>query len=182
MAYRNGTYVAFHARATSDPTASDMKYYNLLRAWHVRDDNDFKFVNSHEKAGVTDSASKERLRNVLRDRLNNSKNMILILGTTTRFDTDWVPFEIEHAIDKCGLPIIAVYPDCQYIMAPWELSAYWPPELAARIQSGTVRAIHIPFRREPLVDAIGFDLDNLPQFPLTYYSREAYQSFGIDVP
>lgn len=95
------------------PDGPHTRYYNLLRAWHVRDDNDFKFVNSHEKAGVTDSASKERLRNVLRDWLNNSKNMILILGTTTRFDTDWVPFEIEHAIDKCGLPIIAVYPDCQ---------------------------------------------------------------------
>jgi len=28
MAYHNGTYVAFHAGGTTDPTASDIKYYN----------------------------------------------------------------------------------------------------------------------------------------------------------
>ena len=31
MAYRNGTYVAFHAGGITDPTESDIKYYNLLK-------------------------------------------------------------------------------------------------------------------------------------------------------
>ncbi len=89
MAYRNGTYVAFHADGTSEPTESDMKYYNLLRAWHVRDDNDFQFVNSHDKtAAVRDSSSRDTLRRRLVERLNNSKNMILIIGKTTWQDTD----------------------------------------------------------------------------------------------
>ena len=30
------------------PIVSDMKYYTLLKEWKVRDD-DFSFVNSHEK-------------------------------------------------------------------------------------------------------------------------------------
>ena len=108
MAYRNGTYVAFYAAGTSDPTASDMKYYNLLRAWHADDDNEFYFVNSHDKgAAVRDSSSKQRLRDVLAERLRNSKNMVLILGQSTQFDTDWVPFEIAYAVDSCNLPIIA---------------------------------------------------------------------------
>jgi hypothetical protein len=76
-----------------------MKYYNLLRAWHVRDDNDFRFVNSHDKAAaVRDGSRRETLRRTLVERLGDSKNVILILGATTRFDTDWVPFEISHAI------------------------------------------------------------------------------------
>jgi hypothetical protein len=32
MTYRNGTYVAFHANKTKQPTESDIKYYNLLKA------------------------------------------------------------------------------------------------------------------------------------------------------
>src|SRR5713101_1705961 len=119
MTYRTGTYVAFHAAGTSDPTASDMKYYNLLRAWHEDDDCDFHFVNSHDKAAaVRDSSSKQRLRDVLAERLRNSKNMILILGKTTRFDTDWVPFEITYAVDTCEIPIIAAYPAYAYIRNP----------------------------------------------------------------
>ena len=183
MAYRSGTYVAFHAAGTSDPTASDMKYYNLLRAWHVRDDNDFTFVNSHDKAAaVRDSSSKQRLRDVLAERLRNSKNMILILGKTTRFDTDWVPFEIAYAIDTCELPIIAAYPEYQYIQNPQSHAAEWPLALAQRIQNGTARVIHVPFKREPLADAISqFSHDSLPTSGLSYYSREAYASFGITI-
>ena len=111
MAYRNGTYVAFHAAGTSDPTASDMKYYRLLNAWNVRPDRDFHFIDSHNKAAaVRDTSSKERLKVVLSQRLRNSKNMILILGQTTRFDRDWIPFEIAYAVDNCRIPIIAAYP------------------------------------------------------------------------
>ena len=32
----------------------------------------------------------------LPERLRNSRNMVLIVGETTRFDTDWVPFEIDN--------------------------------------------------------------------------------------
>jgi antiphage defense system Thoeris ThsB-like protein len=60
MSYRSGTYIAFHAGGTTDPTASDIKYYRLLKAWHENDDIEFRFVNSHEKvAGVRDTSTKE---------------------------------------------------------------------------------------------------------------------------
>lgn len=183
MAYRSGTYVIFHAAGTSEPTASDMKYYNLLRAWHVRTDNDFRFVNSHEKAAaVRDGSKRETLRRVLVERLGDSKNVVLILGKTTRFDQDWVPFEISHAIDVRGLPIIAAYPGYDYIQDPAALAGFWPAALATRINSGTARVIHIPFRQEPLADAVGqFSFDFLPNSGHSYYSSEAYASFGIVV-
>jgi hypothetical protein len=183
MAYRSGTYVAFHAAGTSVPTDSDMKYYNLLRAWHVHPNNDFNFVNSHEKAAaVRNSSSKQRLRDVLAERLRNSKNMILILGQTTRLDHDWVPFEISYAIDTCKIPIIAAYPSYEYIQAPNQLSALWPQALADRIRTGVARVIHIPFKQRPLTDAVRqFTHDALPSGALVYYTREAYASFGIRV-
>ncbi len=181
MAYRNGTYVAFHADGTSEPTESDMKYYNLLRAWHVRDDNDFQFVNSHDKtASVRDSSRRETLRRRLVERLNNSKNLILIVGKTTWQDTDWVPFEIEYAVDECRIPIIAAYPSSDYIMAPAELRSLWPTALEARIDSKAARVIHIPFRQEPLTAAVSqFDLSNPPSTSLSYYNRETYQRWGF---
>lgn len=160
-----------------------MKYYNLLRAWHVRDDNDFRFVNSHDKAAaVRDSSRRETLRRTLVERLGDSKNVILILGATTRFDTDWVPFEISHAIGVRGLPIIAAYPGYEYIQDPAALSAFWPSALATRIQDGTARVIHVPFKQEPLADAVSqFSFDSLPTSGLSYYSAEAYGSFGVVV-
>jgi hypothetical protein len=180
MPYRNGTYVAFHARGTSDPTESDIKYFNLLKAWHVRDESDFEFVNSHDKgAAVRDSSRRERLRNVLSERLRNSKNMILIIGQTTRFDTDWIPFEIAYAIDNCNLPIIAAYPDYQYITQPALLSPLWPLALETRIRSGSARVIHIPFKQEPLIDAMRFDYDNPPETGLNFYTLETYMRWGI---
>jgi hypothetical protein len=184
MAYRNGTYVAFHAAGTSDPAASDMKYYNLLRAWHVREESDFQFINSHEKtAAVRDSSTRETLRGRLTERLRDSKNMILILGETTRFDTDWVPFEIEYAVDECRIPIIAAYPGYEYILAPAALAPTWPRALASRISDGRAHVIHVPFKEQPLANAVSrFDYDNYPPGGgLGYYSREAYQSFGIQV-
>jgi hypothetical protein len=124
MAYRNGTYIAFHAAGSTDPTASDIRYYRMLKAWHEHDDIEFRFVNSHEKtSGVRDTSMKETLRRSLRERLNNSKNMVLIVGPTTRMDVDWVPFEIAHAVDVCKIPIIAAYTGYEKITMPSQLSA-----------------------------------------------------------
>jgi hypothetical protein len=74
MAYRNGTYVAFHANGTNIPGQSDMKYYQLMRAWSAHPDDDFTLVNSHEKAAaVRDTSTAATLRRSLHARLANSK-------------------------------------------------------------------------------------------------------------
>ena len=123
MAYRNGTYVAFHAGGTTDPTASDIKYYNTMKMWSANKNIDFSLINSHEKtSAVWDSSARNTLRRALVTRLNNSKHMVLILTTETKNDTDWVPFEIAYAVDECQMPIIAVYPDFDSILAPEQLS------------------------------------------------------------
>ena len=184
MAYRNGTYVAFHAAGTSDPTASDIKYYNLMQAWKELDSTEFSFINSHDKAAaVRDTSSRQRLRAVLAARLRNSRNMVLILGKTTRFDEDWIPFEISYAVDTCEIPIIAAYPAYALIRRPETHVSEWPAVLAERIQSETAHVIHVPFKQAVLVAAIGqFDHNNYPLGNgLGRYSDEAYAQFGINV-
>ncbi len=186
MAYRNGTYVAFHAGGTTDPTASDIKYYNTLKMWSVNKNIDFTLINSHEKtSAVRDSSTKETLRRSLLARLNNSKHMVFILTATTKNDTDWVPFEIAHAVDVCQMPIIAAYPDYDSILAPAELADYWPPALASRITNGTARVIHIPFKLPALLDAIeqlGVSNTAYPTNGYGFYSRETQVGWGLIRP
>lgn len=183
MAYRNGTYVAFHAGGTTDPTKSDIKYYNTMKMWDASKHIEFSLCNSHEKtSSVRDSSKKETLKRSLITRLRNSKQFLLILTKTTKNDTDWVPFEIAYAVDTCELPLILAYPDYDSIMAPAELSVYWPPALKTRIENGSARAIHIPFRKAPVLDALSqFDITNknYPTNGYGYYTREAHQEWGL---
>lgn len=181
MAYRNGTYVAFHAQGTNLPGKSDMDYYNLMKAWSAKTDDDFTMINSHDKASsVRDTSKRATLRASLQERLRNSKNMVLIIGDTTRLDTDWVPFEIEQAIGTYKIPVIAVYPDYGPILEPARLAPLWPKALADRINNRTARVIHIPFMKAPLLDAIGqFNHARLPSTALNFYTREAYESWGL---
>ena len=117
MAYRNGTYIAFHADGTNQPGKSDIDYYNLMKAWTARTDDDFTMINSHEKtSAVRDTSKRTTLRARLLERLRNSKNMVLIVGVTTKNDTDWVPLEIAQAIDTYQIPIIAAYTDYASIL------------------------------------------------------------------
>jgi hypothetical protein len=182
MAYRNGTYIAFHADGTNIPTESDIKYYNLITAWTAKSDDDFYMVNSHDKTdAVRDSSKKETLRNRLKERLRNSKNMVLIIGDTTKNDKDWIPFEIEYAVDICEIPLIVTYIGYEYILQPALLSSKWPKALKDRIDNKTVSAIHIPFKKEPIKDAISqFDINHKPKGgTLGFYSQTAYKNFGV---
>ena len=184
MAYRNGTYVAFHANGQTEPTESDMKYYRLLQAWHEHDHHEFRLTNSHDKtAAVRDSSSRETLRRRLRERLASSKNMLLILGKTTKWDTDWIPFEISCAIDEFALPIIVAY--TAYRNVPPEssmdvLKDWWPAALEARIRDESARVLHIPFRQGPIKEALEtYDHDNLPGWVNTFYTRNKYKDWGL---
>ncbi len=184
MPYRNGTYVAFHAENTNVPTESDMKYYSLLKAWTAREDDDFTMINSHDKtAAVNDSSKHATLEASLKTRLRNSKHFLLIVGETTKLDTDWVPFEIEYAIDECEIPVIAAYTDYEYILNPLSHEHEWPEALTARINNETARVIHVPFKKEPIAAAIEkFGIETKPASGLTCYTRDCYIRWNIIKP
>ena len=184
MAYRNGTYVAFHADNNNIPGGkSDIDYYNLVCAWNANKHHDFKIVNSHEKTNaVRNSSMKVTLRASLLERLRNSKNMLLILGETTKLDADWIPFEIAKAVDDYQIPIVVAYTGVSSkIWVPSVFAGCWPAALATRINNGTASAIHVPFKQAPIFDAIeGFSHENLPKGGgLGIYANSAYEKWGI---
>ena len=181
MPYRNGTYIAFHAEGSTDPTASDIKYYRMLKAWHAHDGVDFRFVNSHEKvAAVRDTSLASTVKRSLRARLDNSKNTILIIGKRTKFDVDFVPYEIAYAVDTCGIPIIATYVGYEGITDPYALRNLWPPALATRINNETAEVIHIAFKRVLIDDAMkSFSFRTPPGGSLVHYTRAGHAQFGI---
>lgn len=115
--YRNGNYSAFyvaepfHEGNLGAYQAADFRYYNMLRMWR-RQDSSFPFIDSHQKNyNVRDGSDWERtLKPRLRERLRNSKNIVLFLSSVTR-NSKALREEIDYGINTLGLPVIAVYPE-----------------------------------------------------------------------
>ena len=90
MAVRNGNYSAFYVAEPFDPSTlgahatKDFCYYSMLRAWKGKDST-FPFNDSHNKNyNVRDGSNWEvTLKPRLRDRLRNSKNIVLFLSSKT---------------------------------------------------------------------------------------------------
>lgn len=117
MAYRNGNYSAFYVDEPFDESnlganaTRDFVYYNLLKAWKGKEPS-FPFVDSHNKNyNVRDGSDWERtLKPRIRERLRNSKNLILFLSSITR-NSRALREEVNYGINSRGLPVIVVYPD-----------------------------------------------------------------------
>ncbi|MGC7946838.1 TIR domain-containing protein [Bacillus sp. II_CA] len=155
MAYRNGVYAAFDGQGTTNPTESDIRYFRLLKIWAEEKGADFKYIDSHEKTrAVRDSSKKETLQRVLRERLNNSKVMFLILTNDTNYDRGFLNYEIEQALDTYNLPIIIAYPQISEakITSQWStLEKRWPKSLKQRLNDTSrddISCLHIHFNKE----------------------------------
>ena len=85
--------------------------YNLLRAWKG-EDSSFPFIDSHDKNyNVRDGSDWENtLKPRLRERIRNSKNIVLVLSDITR-NSRALREEIDYGINDQGLPVIVIYPD-----------------------------------------------------------------------
>jgi len=100
MAYTNKTYVCFDAD-------TDMHYYNLMKAWKENDRFAFDFHNAHEINNLRDGSSEATIKAKLRERLKNTKVLIILIGANTRNLYKYVRWEIEYALEN-NIPIVAV--------------------------------------------------------------------------
>lgn len=100
MAYTNKTYVCFDAD-------TDIKYYNLMKAWKENDKIEFNFHNAHEINNLRDGSSETTIKNKLRERLQNTKVLVVLIGAKTANLYKYVRWEIEYAIEN-NIPIVAV--------------------------------------------------------------------------
>jgi hypothetical protein len=181
MAFRSKTYVTYNNDYTQEPKSDDIQCVRQLMDWKVRDEAHISFINAMEKAAATaDESQQLKLVHAIKSRLANSTNFLLIMSSTIKEETPWVRFEIEWAVDQCKIPIIAAYKGYESILSAEQLEHHWPPAFDMRIRNGTMQAIHIPFKAEPLQRAIGqFDKDNQPKGGLSAYTKGAYDRWGL---
>ena len=170
MTYRNGNYTAFYVRTPFNQNAlganstPDFVYYNLLKAWKAKDIS-FPFIDSHNKNyNVRDDSDWEStLKPRLRERLRNSKNIILFLSSITK-NSIALKEEIDFGINTLGLPIIVVYPDYAEKsdivfnkQIRQQIKTLWDKLPIFRDSMTKVPTIHIPLKMELLRKSL---LDN----------------------
>ncbi len=117
MASRTGNYAAFYVAEPFNSgglgahATKDFCYYNMLRMWKGADDS-FPFTDSHDKTyNVRDGSDWETtLKPRLRERLRNSKNIVLFLSSITA-NSRAIREEIDYGINDQGLPVIVIYPE-----------------------------------------------------------------------
>lgn len=181
MANRTGTYFAFDGLGQTNPTLSDFRYYATVKSWAAKSNIEFKYVDSHAKAGaVRDTSLRSTLEASIRKRLTASKNMVIILSDDTRKSGSMLSYEIKKAVDTYDIPLIIAYTGYDCILNPALLHLRWPDALTSRINDRTARAIHIPFRKTAILEAINqftVNTNNL-DIPLQYYSRETHIAWG----
>jgi hypothetical protein len=169
MAYRNKTYVAFDGD-------SDIRYYNLMKAWKQNDNTDFNFYDAHDLNTALDTSSEETIKRRLRERMENSKVFVLLVGNNTKdLRKPYVRYEIDHAINYYKIPIIVVNLNglrkCD--------SNLCPP--AAR----DALSIHIPFGQKILQYALEnwtsehYTHVNKDENDAYYYKDSIYTSLGL---
>ncbi len=181
MAYRNGTYIAFDGLGETDPTKSDFKYYAILQRWSAGKHFEFKYIDSHDKVyNVRDTSKLTTLQASIRQRLANSKQIVVILSDETRKSGSLISYEIEQAVDRYKIPLIIAHTGYDAIYSGTALSARWPTALKTRMDNGTARAIHIPFKQAAFLDAIGqFSIHDNPLTRSThFYTKQAQIDMG----
>lgn len=141
MAYANKTYVCFDAD-------TDILYYRLMTAWKENDKIEFNFHNAHEINNLRDGSSEETIKAKLRERLKNTKVLVVLIGANTKNLYKYVRWEIEWAIEN-DIPIIAVNLNKKKVMD----DTLCPPILKDKL------AIHIPFGQK----IMDYALNNWPE-------------------
>lgn len=166
MSYRNKTYVSFDAD-------TDMKYYNLFRAWGAHENINFVFSNAHEINTLRAGSSEDTIKRKLRERLNNTKVMIVLVGENTRYLYKYVRWEIEYAIEY-NIPIIVVNLNGMRVMDYDRCPAILRGKLA----------MHVSFNKEIIKTALEdwpYQHFNIPQDQITdyHYLQETYTGLGL---
>lgn len=167
MAYRNGNYTAFYvaepfnASALGAHATKDFCYYNMLRAWKGKEAS-FPFNDSHDKTyNVRDSSDWETtLKPRLRERLRNSKNIVLFLSSNTANSTA-LREEIDYGINDQGLPIIVVYPEYDTKdslltngVLKQSVKNLWDKLPVFRDSMSNVPTLHVPFKKDIIKAAL----------------------------
>jgi hypothetical protein len=167
MSYKNKTYVCFDGD-------TDIHYYRLMCAWKQNDGINFDFYDAHDLNSARDTSTEDTIKRKLRERLNNSKVFVVLIGEKTRYLQKFVRWEMEQAL-SLGLPIIAVNLNGLH----GQDSERCPPIIRDQL------AIHISFN----ASIMQYALENWPDMHYQYikegktgpykYNEEIYKRLGL---
>lgn len=167
MATRNGNYTAFYVSEPFDSSSlganatKDFCYYNTLRMWKGGDAS-FPFIDSHAATySVRDGSDWEStLKPRLRERLRSSKNIVLILSSTTA-NSRALREEIDYGVNDQGLPVIVIYPEYdskESLIKDGSLTqsvkTLWDKLPVFRDSMGTVPTLHVPISKSLITHAL----------------------------
>lgn len=101
MAYRNKTFVSF--------ASEHITWYRLMQAWKANQNIDFNFHDAHDLNVALDTSQSDTIRRRLRERLANTKQVVLLVGDQTRAvaarSSRFLYYEVE-VIRRLGLPVV----------------------------------------------------------------------------
>lgn len=149
MGYRNKTYIVFDGD-------NDIWAYRFMKGWKANKNIDFDFHNAHDINRLTNNArSPEYIKGKLKERFKSAKQIIVIIGDSTKNLYRYVRWELEVA-QGLDLPIIAVNLN--------NLRTQDNERVPPIIRDEYV--VHIPFK----LAIIKYALDN---FPTSYKGRKS---------
>jgi hypothetical protein len=184
MSYKNGNYCAFYVAEPFNESSlgahatEDFLYYNLLRSWKGQDSS-FPFNDSHNKTySVRDGSDWEStLKPRLRERLRNSKNVILFLSERT-VSSRALREEIDYGINSLELPVIVIYPGystkeslLQNNSLKYEIKNLWDKLPILRDSMNKVPTLHVPINKNLITKSLnnGDFMANIKTTPGVYF-------------
>jgi hypothetical protein len=166
MSYRNKTYVIFDGD-------NDMWAYAYMKGWKSNENMDFNFYDAHDLQPLSDRASDDTIKQRLRARFANAKQVVVLVGDNTKNLRKWIPWEIEIA-QKLDLPIIVVNLNggrqMDSNLCPIDLRNY--------------PAVHVSFKARIIQHALDNFPDEHPRIQASssswrYYNDDAYRGLGL---
>jgi len=163
---RTRTYVAFDGD-------SDIMSYRTIQSWLVDSENSFNLLNAHEINTARDDSLPESIINQLRERLDRSKNMILLIGEKTKGNRKGIlKYEVNYAL-RNSLPIFLVF--IGFNTDTNNTEHLWNNYLFPKLPSYLVDAVEkyclvCPFNRDVIGKALkSYDSNYLPTKGYTWY-------------
>ncbi|WP_245520253.1 TIR domain-containing protein [Mesorhizobium sp. M00.F.Ca.ET.217.01.1.1] len=149
--------------------------YRFMKGWNANDNMHFSFNNAHDLDTMTSRAqSEDYVKRNLRARMEQSTQVLALIGERTKNLYRFVRWELELALDL-GLPIVAAN-----INEARKQDDYCPPIIRDKC------VVHVPFKMK----AIQYALANWPSeyrgLPLAdrsagsrHYTDDTYRKMGL---
>lgn len=169
MSFKDPAYVIFDGD-------EDMWSYAYMKGWKANDRIDFDFRDAHDLGVMTARAQDEEyVKSQLRDRMKQSKSVVVLVGNKTRNLYKFVRWELDLAIEL-GLPIVVINLNNKRHMD----QDLCPPIIR------DICAVHIPFKLQAIKHALNHWPDQFngltaatKQLGARIYSDAQYTAWGL---